>query len=84
MNETCYECGESVKFGSGKFVNRIPSFDDVEIRKGNGAEFPEGDFLCGDCEEEFEKDEIRCPVCGAFADPQESGEPKCQLGCVAA
>jgi len=56
VNETCFECGESVKFGSGKYVNRIPSLDDVEIRKGNGAEFPEGDFICAECDESFDKD----------------------------
>jgi transposase-like protein len=83
MTEICYECGESVKFGSGKFVNRIPSCDTPEIRKRNGAEFPEGDYLCAECEQEFEKYEIRCPKCGSFADLQENGQITCQLGCSA-
>ncbi len=79
--ETCWNCGNSVAFGSGRFVNRIPSFDSEGIRRENGAPYPKGGYLCFECGKGFENDEIRCPKCGAFADPQEDGTNKCQLGC---
>lgn len=31
--ELCNECGRSVKFGSGLFINRVPDFNDYEYRK---------------------------------------------------
>ncbi|MFZ3169013.1 MAG: hypothetical protein WA130_15480, partial [Candidatus Methanoperedens sp.] len=52
-----------------------------EVRRDNGAKYPKGGYLCFECEKGFEKDEIRCPKCGAFADPQQDGTNKCQLGC---
>ncbi|MBU3968416.1 MAG: hypothetical protein KKG76_13780 [Euryarchaeota archaeon] len=79
--ETCWNCGSSVAWGSGRFVNRIPSLDSEEVRREHGSPYPKGGFLCFECEKGFEKDEIRCPKCGAFADPQEDGTNKCQLGC---
>jgi hypothetical protein len=51
MSEICFECGRSVKFGSGRFVNRIPDGNDYEDRVANGAPFPEGEWLCGECDE---------------------------------
>jgi len=53
MSEICNECGRSVKFGSGWFINRI--FDDStpEERKEMGKPFPEGDFICAECDEKF-------------------------------
>ncbi len=51
MSEICNECGESVKWGSGRFVNRVPDCNDVEVRKDNGKPFPEGDWLCAECDE---------------------------------
>jgi hypothetical protein len=62
-------------------VNRIPSLDSEKVRRENGAQYPKGGYLCFECEKGFEKEEIRCPKCGAFADPQEDGTNKCQLGC---
>lgn len=79
--EKCWNCGKSVAWGSGRYVNRIPSLDSVEVRRENGAPHPEGEYLCSECEGEFEKGEIRCQKCGAFADPQKDGTNKCQLGC---
>lgn len=81
MSETCWNCGKSVAWGSGRYVNRIPSLDSVEVRRENGAPHLEGEYLCAECEEGFEKYEIRCPICRAFADPQGDGTNKCQLGC---
>jgi len=37
MKEMCRECNESVAFGSGKFINRIPGDDD--------------NWLCAECDE---------------------------------
>src|SRR4030067_873293 len=79
--ETCWNCGSSVAWRSGRFVNRIPSLDSEEIRRENGSPYPKGGYLCFECEKGFGKDGHRCPKCGAFADPQEDGTNKCQLGC---
>lgn len=50
LNQFCNHCGESVEFGSGKFVNRIPDFNDVETRIANNLAFPNGDFVCEQCD----------------------------------
>lgn len=56
--EICCECGESVKFGSGKFVNRIIDLDDCKTRKENGLPFPHGEYCCAECEEKIIKEQI--------------------------
>ena len=56
MNETCNECGDSVARGSGKFVNRIPDANDIETRKEMGKPFPEGEFMCEECEIKIDKE----------------------------
>jgi hypothetical protein len=43
--ETCNQCGESVAFGSGRFVNRLPSSFD----KGE-APF-DTEYMCAECYE---------------------------------
>jgi len=48
--QVCYECGDSVKAGSGKFVNRIPSFSNYVERIDMGVAHPEGSFLCEECD----------------------------------
>ena len=55
VKETCSECGNSVEFGSGRFVNRIPDFNTAAERKMIGRPYPEGDFICAECEWEFSK-----------------------------
>jgi len=50
MSEVCYECGKSVKFGSGKFVNRIPSLDTEKEREEMGTPYPQGEWLCEMCD----------------------------------
>jgi len=50
MKEICNECGKSVKFGSGRFVNRISDFNTRAYRKGMGKPYPEGDFICEECD----------------------------------
>lgn len=48
--EICNECGSSVKWGSGLYVNRIVDLNEVEDRIEIGKPFPEGDFTCIECE----------------------------------
>ena len=50
-NEICNECGCSVKCGVGLFVNRVPDFNDRETRVLMGKPFPDGDFICMECDE---------------------------------
>lgn len=48
--EICNECGRSVAFGSGWYVNRVPDLDTIEERREAGKPFPEGGWLCAECE----------------------------------
>jgi len=48
--EICNECGRSVKWGSGFFVNRVVDFNDTEYRIEMGKPFPKGDFICIECD----------------------------------
>ncbi len=48
--ENCNECGRSVKWGSGFYVNRVPDCNDVQTRIDMGKPFPEGDFICAECD----------------------------------
>ena len=50
MKEVCNECGGSVKFGSGRLVNRISDFNTRAYRKSIGKPYPEGDFICEECD----------------------------------
>lgn len=47
--EICCECGESVKQGSEKFVNRVPDLTDSEEKEKWGYLYPEGAFICAEC-----------------------------------
>jgi hypothetical protein len=49
-NEMCNECGQSVRAGSGKFVNRIVDLNGYKTRQGMGKPHPIGDYICADCE----------------------------------
>ena len=51
--EICAECGRSVKLGSGRFVNRITICDDYETRKEMGFPYPEGEYICAECEQKI-------------------------------
>jgi ribosomal protein L34E len=51
--EICNECGRNVNLGSGLFVNRVLDLDDRKTRKKNNKPFPEGDFICRECEEKL-------------------------------
>lgn len=54
--EICNECGRSVKWGSGFFVNRVPDFNDTKYRVEMGKPFPEGDFVCIECDSKTSDD----------------------------
>ncbi len=51
MADCCYECGRSVAPGSGNFVNRVPSLDSGPERASMGVPYPEGEWLCGECDQ---------------------------------
>ena len=48
--EICCECGVSVAFGSGRYVNRIPECNDINTRKEMGRPFPDGNYVCWECD----------------------------------
>ena len=48
--EVCNHCGNSVAFGSGKFVNRVPDFNDIETKVLNKRKYPAGEFVCDECD----------------------------------
>lgn len=48
--EICNECGQSVKWGSGNFINRIPDFNSPEERHEMGKPYPYGAFMCAECD----------------------------------
>lgn len=53
--EICNECGESVKLGTGLFVNRIIDLNEIEDRVLMNKPFPSGYFICPLCEETEKK-----------------------------
>lgn len=53
-NEMCNECGQSVRRGSGKFVNRVIDLNGYKTRQGMGKPHPEGDYICADCEADLD------------------------------
>ena len=48
--EVCNHCGKDVSRGSGHFINRIPDLNDIFTRMDNNLEFPLGDFVCEECD----------------------------------
>ena len=70
--EICCECGKSVKLGSGKAVNRVPSFSNYKERKESGMLYPEGAYICEECDkaayEEAERDEPIATINLCWAD----------------
>lgn len=54
--EVCNECGKSVEIGSGLFVNRIPDFNDYDERVEMEKPFPEGDYICIECDEKIREE----------------------------
>ena len=56
IGETCNECGRSVAWGSGDFVNRVIDLNDVETRIEMGKPFPNGNFICAECDNKIRGD----------------------------
>jgi hypothetical protein len=52
-NEICWECGVSVKEGSGNFISRISLLGFDAPVKDKLAEYPDGDFICADCNDGY-------------------------------
>ena len=48
--ENCNHCGQAVSFGSGRFINRVPDLNDLATRIENNLNYPEGDFVCIECD----------------------------------
>jgi uncharacterized protein YlaI len=53
--QICNECGESVKWQSGRFVNRVLDFNTFEDRVEQGKPFPRGEYICPECDENLSK-----------------------------
>jgi len=51
----CAECGRSVAPGSGRFVNRVPELNTRRQRRTMGRLYPQGDYLCAECNESLER-----------------------------
>jgi len=49
--EVCNHCGKDVSLSSGRFVNRVPDLNDVSTRIDNNLDFPHGDYVCHECDE---------------------------------
>ena len=56
--EICNECGRSVKAGSRLFINRIPDFNDYETKIEMSKPYPEGEYICIECNEKLNR--IEC------------------------
>lgn len=48
--EICNHCGRDVSFCSGLFINRVPDLNDIQTRVINNLNYPEGDFVCRECD----------------------------------
>lgn len=57
MAEICNECGCNVRPGSGKFINRVPDFNSYADRLMNDKPFPDGDFMCEECDNKIRTEE---------------------------
>lgn len=57
--EICNECGRDVGFSSGLFVNRVIDFDYYKTRKEMNKPFPQGDYICRECEEKIGGDKSK-------------------------
>jgi hypothetical protein len=53
--EICNECGRNVGWHSGLFVDRIIDLDNYKTRKEGGKPFPQGGYICRECEEKLNR-----------------------------
>lgn len=56
LKEKCNECGRSVAPGSKNFTNRVISFESYSGHKKMGKPFPEGGYMCSQCDAGYEFD----------------------------
>jgi len=49
--QSCSECGKPTYPGSGRFVNRVPDFNDAKTKENMGRPFPHGNFICAECDD---------------------------------
>ena len=49
--ERCNHCGKSVGIGSGRFINRIPDFNDIPTRRLFNRKYIWGNFVCAECDD---------------------------------
>jgi len=54
--EICNHCGRSVAWGSGWFINRVGDSNNIPTRLANNLNFPEGDFVCIECDSQTADD----------------------------
>jgi len=57
--QICNECGRSVAPGSGWWVNRVPDCNTPKERRRIGKPYPNGDFICAECDQECPLDDRR-------------------------
>ncbi len=48
--EKCNECGQSVRIGTGRFVNRVIDLNSYQTRKEMGKPYPDGNYQCAECD----------------------------------
>lgn len=59
LKEICNECGQSVKIGTGLFVNRVLDLNNRKTRIQMGKPFPAGDFICIICDENLLEESLK-------------------------
>ena len=52
LNEFCNHCGKDVAWGFGNYSNRVPDCNDIATRIESNLDFPLGDFVCAECDNE--------------------------------
>lgn len=48
--ERCCHCGRSVAWGSSLYAGRVPDCNDIAGRVAYDRIYPEGDFVCWECD----------------------------------
>lgn len=74
IGDLCTNCGRDTSFGTGLFVNRIPSSADARVTLGWQTFNEDGPTV------HFQVDGYLCPVCQACCDEEDCDEEHRQLG----
>lgn len=64
----CNRCGDSVIPGSGKFTNRVPDLNSIQMKIDSNRPYPVGAYICAECDaktsDTVDADDIMvCPHC---------------------